>query len=114
MRAGMLRERVKIEQKANLPDQNEFGEEDEAWTENFTAWASVEPLRGREFVEAQQEQNQLTTRIRLRFQRGAQVIPDKMRAVWIENKITHIYDILFVINPNSRDKQWMLMCKERL
>ena len=115
MRAGLLRERVRIEEKPQFTDQNEFGEEIRDWTEVATVWAGVEPLRGREFVEAQQEQNQLDVRIRMRYQRGLTIKPDEMRAVWVdENETTHIYDILYVKNINARDKELHLMCKERL
>ena len=115
MRAGRLRERVRIERKPTNPDQNEFGEEIQDWEEVVTAWASVEPLRGREFVEARQEQNQITVKIRMRYQRGITILPDSMRAIWVDgDEFRHVYDILFVQNIMGMDKEVDLMCKERL
>lgn len=110
-----MRERVRIEQKPINRDQNEYGEELPTWEEVVTVWASVEPMRGREFVEARQEQNQITVKIRMRKQRGVTILPDRMRAIWFDSdEFRHVYDILYVQNILGMDKEVDLMCKERL
>lgn len=115
MRAGRLRERVRIEEKHQNPDQDVFGQELREWIEVVTVWASVEPLRGREFVEASQEQNQITVKIKLRAQIGVTILPDKMRALWTDgNNHNHTYDILYVQDILGLNKEINLMCKERL
>ena len=52
MQAGRLRHRITINQK--VVARNDFGEEIITWTEVGTFWGSVEPLQGRELLEARQ------------------------------------------------------------
>lgn len=114
MRAGNLRHRVIIEREVdNGPD--DVGERMISYEKVAEVWASVEPLRGREFVETRQEQHQRDTRVRMRRQKGMIITPDCMRLVWVdEMDKRHIYDIQDVINVNNRDREWRIMCKERL
>lgn len=106
MRAGRLRHRVVLQEKGTV-SQNEFGAEVITWTAVATVWASVEPLRGREFIQAKQEQAAIDTRIRLRHRDG---ITPVMRAVWNGR----VYDILSVIRPEERQREIHLMCREVL
>ena len=103
MQAGKLRERVTIKQSDG--SQDSFGAETGAMADVGTFWAAIEPLNGREFFEAQQEQSQVTTRIRIRHQGG---ITPQMVVVWG----TRIYEIVSVINPEERDRELVLMCTE--
>lgn len=105
MQSGWLRHRVTIEEK--LPSQNGFGEEIVTWGEVATVWASVEPLRGREYRAADSEQAEMTTRIRARWRDG--VIPT-MRASWNG----HVFDIEQVIRPLERKREMILMCRENV
>ena len=105
MRAGDLRHRVTIQQKSVVRDT--YGEEDVTWTDVATVWGSVEPLQGREFIEAKQTQAEITTRIRMRYRSG--ILPE-MRAVWDG----HIYDIEAVIDVGGRKRELHLMCTEVL
>jgi len=105
MQAGELRHRVTIQSK--VVTQNTYGEEELAWSDVATGWAAVEPLAGREYLEAKQVQADVTTRIRMRY-RGS--IRPEMRAVWG----SHIYDILEVIQPDGRPIALHLMCREML
>ena len=65
MRSGPLRNRVILSEK--IATQNDHGEEQIIYTEIVTVWASIEPLRGREYIEARQGQAELTHRVRIRF-----------------------------------------------
>lgn len=105
MQAGRLRHRITIQQKA--PTRDSFGGEVEAWTAVATVSASVEPLDGREFLEARQLQAEVTTRIRIRYRTG--IVP-QMRVVWG----SHTYDVQAVIDPASRRRELQLMCKEEV
>ena len=54
MKAGALRHRVDIRQKA--VSRNTFGEEVVTWTTYADdVWAAVEPLRGQEFIALRQQ-----------------------------------------------------------
>lgn len=97
MRAGQLRHRVVIQSKS--VSQNGFGEEVVTWVEVVTVWASVEPVRGRELIEAGQDVAERMTRIRMRYQ---QVLPE-WRVVWLDRAgVTRVYDVLSVVNPAER------------
>jgi SPP1 family predicted phage head-tail adaptor len=104
MRAGDLRHRVTIQNKGT-PARNTAGEEVITWTEEATVWGSIEPLRGREFLEQQREGGEVTTRIRIRHRDG---LTPSMRAVWG----SHTYDILSVIEVQGRQREIHLMCRE--
>lgn len=103
MRAGELRHRVTIQRKAAT--QNASGEEVPTWADVATVWAAIEPLQGREFLEAQREGAELTTRIRMRHTVG---IAPEMRAT----EGSHAWDILSVVNSEERDRELVLMCRE--
>jgi SPP1 family predicted phage head-tail adaptor len=98
-----MRHRVTIQQKA--PTRDTFGGEVEAWNAVATVWASVEPLQGREFLEARQLQAEVTTRIRIRYRAG--IVP-QMRVVWG----SHFYDVQAVIETEARRRELQLMCIE--
>ena len=71
MRAGALRHRVTLKTKSVSRDT--FGEEDVTWTTTATVWGSVEPLRGREYMEAKQGQADVSHRVIVRYR--ASVVP---------------------------------------
>lgn len=104
MQAGKLRHRVTIqERQSGSPQQSSSGAPDEAWTTRVTAYAAIEPLRGREFLEAQAVQSQVAVRIRIRYRPG---ITAGMRVV----KGSTVYDIQAVLNMAERDAELHLMC----
>jgi len=103
MRAGDLRQRVTIQSKTAV--QNSFGEEVITWVDLATVWASVEPLRGREFLDGKMLTAEITTRIRIRERDG---ISPEMRAVFGSK----IYDILAVVHIEEREREIDLMCQE--
>lgn len=105
MRAGRLRQRVTIQQKSVT--QNTYGEEVITWVAYHTAWAAVEPVRGREFYEQAMAGADVTARIVLRWPGALDITPD-MRAV----HGSRIYDIESVIRVEERRREVQLMCRE--
>ena len=103
MRAGQLRHRVTIQQKSVA--RNSYGEEVITWADVDTVWASVEPLRGREFIEMRRAGAEVTTRIRMRYRSG---IAPEMRVVYG----SHTYDIKSVVHVEERQRELHLMCRE--
>lgn len=75
--AGDLRERVTIQQRAVSLDS--IGENVGAWSELATVWASAEPLRGREYFAAGQQQQTVDVRFRIRYRAD---VTGSMRIVW--------------------------------
>ena len=107
MRAGKLRHRVTIQK--NTPSQNDLGEAIASWSTVATVWAAVEPLQGREFFEARQEQADVTTRIRIRWRDDVSV---ENRVTWTDPANTaHVYDITAVLADPTHLWQLVLMCK---
>ena len=68
MRAGKLNQRVQIQQLTET--QNTEGGIVRTWTTVDTRWAEVEPLSGKELVEAQQINKQISYKVRLRHYPG--------------------------------------------
>jgi len=104
VKIGDLRHRITIQQPIEI--RNEVGEViQSAWQDFTTVWAAIEPLRGREYFDAQQINAEVTSRIRIRYRPG---IKPKMRVVYGER----IFDIQSVIDVEERHKEIHLMCKE--
>lgn len=104
MQAGKLRHRVTFQ--AHDGSQNSVGELDPAgWVNQATRWASVRPLRGREFLESRALQSDVDTRIVTRYYEQAR--PD-WRIVWN----AHTYIIVSVIHPNEMQRETQFMCRE--
>jgi SPP1 family predicted phage head-tail adaptor len=103
MGAGALRHRITIERVTETQDS--FGGTVTTWPILATMWASVEPLSGREQLLAQQVQAEVTHRVRVRYVAG---VTAKMRITFGDRH----FEILSVINPEERNRELELMCKE--
>ena len=77
------------------------------WQDVMTVWASVEPIRGREYIEVQNTQAELTTRIRMRYRPG---ITPAMRVLYQGR----VFDIQSVIDINEQHTHLELMCVEKV
>lgn len=101
MRSGWLRHRVTIQEKVVTRDA--YGEEDFKWKDSVTVWASVEPARGREFLQLQVEQVTYDTLIRMRY--GTAVSP-KNRIRWNSQS----YDVRSVVSVLEKGKELEVRC----
>lgn len=93
MQAGKLRHRVQI-QAATIA-QDAYGEPAKTWGTLYDTWASIEPLRMREYLQGQQTQAQTTHRIRIRWHDG---IHTGMRVLH-EGRV---FELTAAINPYER------------
>lgn len=108
MQAGKLRNYVTVR---NLIETQSTitGELVQSWSTVLNgAWASVEPLQGREYFASQQFQSKINTKVTLRY--STVNINPKMIVVYG----THIYNIESVIKPEMRSQEYQLMCFERV
>lgn len=64
MRAGLLRHRITLQNRTTTPDG--YGGQTVTWTDLATVWASVMPLRSREYWQAQQIKSTTTHEIEIR------------------------------------------------
>lgn len=107
MNIGQLRHRLKIYDKGTLT-RNATGEEIPAYDALVaTVWGAVEPLSGREFLEANQVQADATIRIRIRYRSN---IRPEMRVI----EGSHTYHIDSVLDQRGERKELHLMCREVL
>lgn len=100
---GNFRNKITIQSTAQAADA--YGALVDTWGTFATWWASVEPLNGREYVEAGKVNAEVTTRIKGRYISG--VLP-AMRAMFG----TRVFSIVSVININERNRELELMCRE--
>lgn len=105
MRAGDLRKRVLIEQRATTQDT--FGEQVQTWTTFASAWAAIDPLSGREMLAAQAFNQEVTHSIEIRYISGVNA---RMRI----NYGGRLFNINAVLNENERNRKLVLTCSELL
>lgn len=109
MRIGALRHKVVIRCLDPTAGEDEYGDPNPEWVTVCTPWASIEPLRGRELFTAQQAASEVTSRIRIRYREG---ITTDMEVVHQNGGKETVYQILYIINPDIRNKELHLMVKE--
>lgn len=105
MRAGYLNKRITIQQLTD--ERDETGGVVNTWTEVCKAWASIEPLKGAEFLSAKEVDAQVTTRIRMRQRKDVTITSD-MRVVYG----SRIFEIDSVIDVYTRGRELQLMSRE--
>lgn len=102
MRAGRLRNMVTVEQPVK-GSAGSYGGTAITWTEYAKVWADIIPASGARLFAAQAAQSKVDAEIRMRFLDG---ITAGMR---INHGGTY-YNIEYVLNPNMRDRELVLMC----
>jgi len=107
IRAGKLDQRVTIEQPVEVRDAD-YGTMVKTWSPVATVWAAVEPLSGREFFLNQEQQSELTMRIRIRYSSLVAGITPKMRI----NFGGRMLQITAVMNLQQADDELQIMCAE--
>lgn len=105
MRIGQLRHRITLQSKTATQDA--YGAETVTWKNEKEVHASVDSLNGREYFLAQQMQSEVTHKIRFRYIPG-------LTPAWRVKWGTRIFDIKSAINPEEKNSEWILMCKEFL
>ena len=84
--------------------ENALSQIGQAMTEVKTVWASVEPMRGREYQEAQRIRPELTYKVTTRFHKG--ITPD----MFIKYK-ERCFNILSIINVKEMLE---IICTEKI
>ncbi|QNB48205.1 phage head closure protein [Thermanaerosceptrum fracticalcis] len=107
MRAGELRHRITI-QKPNGYTQNAAGEDVPNYADWVTVWAAVEPLKGREYQEAQKMRAETSYRIKLRYLAG---ITPEMQVRLRDGRLLEIQNVLNIAEQN---RELHLMCVEKV
>lgn len=104
MNPGKLRHKIDIQELASIPDGG--GGKQEAWVTFLSAWASIDPLSGRELFAAMQIQSTASHKIKMRYRPG---ITAKHRIVFG----TRIFNIIAPpMDIEERHIEIHLMCEE--
>ena len=103
MRIGPMRHRITLE--APVESQGSDGSVTRTWAPFAAVWASVEPLLGREYFDAQREQADVSHRVRMRYLAG---VTHNMRVVLG----SRVFEIESVLNAGERNRELVLMCRE--
>jgi SPP1 family predicted phage head-tail adaptor len=103
MQIGKMRHRIELQSFSASKDS--FGQEIKTYTTYATVWADVRQISGREMLNAQAAQSEITYRIYVRYNASI-VITD--RIVWD----TRTLEINAVINTDGKKLMLELLCKE--
>jgi SPP1 family predicted phage head-tail adaptor len=111
MRAGLLDRRLTFQSPpspTNDLKRDALGQPVLEWTTVCTVWGSIEPLRGREYMESKALEADITARIRIRYRDG--IVPT-MRIVADDGLI---YKIESVVHLKTGHRELQLMVVEQL
>ena len=103
MQSGKLRHRLSLQEQGQTQDPN-TGQLVVEWQEVAKLWASVEPLKVREFIAAKTHQSQVSARIVIRAQDG---INASQRLV--DTRTGAIYNIEGVLRDPKSGHHWMTL-----
>jgi SPP1 family predicted phage head-tail adaptor len=103
LRAGLLRHKIEIQNKVTR--RSATGGEMVTWDAFAYAWASIEPLSGKEYFSARQAQATISHKIMMRYQSG---IKPYYRISWGERN----FDINAILNDGERNVSLTLFCTE--
>lgn len=103
MRAGRLRHRVTIQRPHETRDVQ--GGVTRTWLDVGTAWASIEPLSGREATIVHQVDSRITHRVNMRYYSGL-VATDRL------SLSGRTFGIVSVRNVDEMDREHEVMAQE--
>lgn len=105
MKIGRLNRRIDVLEYKTKRD--EYGGEEGKWEITDTLWASIEPVSGTEFFQAQTVNAETVVKITVRYNPKITVL----------NRIQYqgtVYEIIGVIDSHTAHKATVLNCKERV
>ena len=101
--AAQFRHKVSLQSRTTTI--SALGEASHTWSTYASAWASVEPLTGREFYENRAVRGEVTHKVTMRYRSG--VAPEQ-RIVFRSRNL----EIVSVRNIEERDRLIILDCRE--
>lgn len=88
-------------------EKNDLMQEEQELKSIKTVWASVEPMRGKEYQEAQRIRPELTYKITTRYHRG--ITPDML--IKFRDRC---FQIVSIINVHERNEMLEIICTEKI
>lgn len=104
MQPGKLRHLVTLQQLGARVD-DDMGGGSIPFTDVAQLWASIEPLSGRELLQAGQLDDRMTHRVRMRYYAG-------IRPSWRIAYESRVFDIKSIADKEERHIELELMCEE--
>lgn len=111
MDTGRLDNQVELQRVSVTADSH--GDQVKTWATLCEAWASIEPLSGREFLQASQVMSDVTVRIKM--QGRPDVSPTPKDRIRFDDPVRgeRLFDIRHIIDWGGRGVEWQFMCTER-
>ena len=111
MRAGTLRHKITFQQLTVANDT--WGHSTKTWTDQVKTFASIWTLRGVERMEALKLDNEITHKIRVRYQSG---LHPKMRIKYTDynEESTRYFNILSMVDPDMRNRYIEIFASEEI
>lgn len=103
--SGQMNRRMTFQSRSTSKDT--FGQQFTPWADVFTAWVQIEPLQGRELINAQAVNVETTHRVTLRYRAG---VSSALRGVYQGR----VFNVLNVIDPETAHIALQLLCSEGL
>ena len=103
--AGRLRHRVTFDEP--VVTQDATGSEVSVWTPRFTVWGSVEPLTGREALNANQILSTINTKIKILWSQTA----DEIKPTWRARFDGAVYDLQSVAHKAHGRREIEILAK---
>ena len=103
MDAGLMRHRIRIQKQTST--RNKLGELVDSWEDVANVRASINPLSGRDFMAAMQDQAEVTHKVTIRYNADVKA---SMRVLYGNR----VFDILHIIDTWEQHREMVLMCKE--
>ncbi|AKD39458.1 phage head closure protein [Pasteurella multocida] len=103
IRAGRYNKVITLQVQKQIP--TDYGGFNLKWVDFKTIRASIEPLQGREFFSAAQQQNETQLRIRIHY------IPDVLPTMRIKYG-DRLFAIVAAIDSKESHRELQLLCKE--
>lgn len=101
--SGDLNRKVRFERRP--VEQDTAGQLVAAWEHQFSAWARIEQLEGRELVMAQAINTEVTHRVVIRYRPR---VDTAMRVVYRER----VFNVLSVVDPETEHVWLHVLCSE--
>lgn len=103
MDAGLMRHRIRIQKQTSA--RNKLGEQVDSWEDVANVRASINPLSGRDFMAAMQDQAEVTHKVTIRYNAAVKA---SMRVLYGNR----VFDILHIIDVWEQHREMTLLCKE--
>lgn len=103
---GRLKHRITIQAVTRATDS--VGQQGETWADHLTARAAIEPLIGKEYFQAYQEQSANMVRFRLRYSSALSAVNPRDHRIKYNSQT---YDIKSVTDVFTQHKEIIIMAE---